>query len=168
MDIAAWLVNGALITTLLIDGWLFWFLHRNTTRNLSYIFLQLHIVGVLLWTLSVLVLLHTGTTTMTAFTFVSALLLAMSKYYFALTFPNNTWPRQWWHYIHLPVSIVMIVLAFIPGALFQNVIIFEHYYVSLENGVYAGLYSLLVAYFLLYPIFHLIYKRKRSTVPTSH
>lgn len=156
------LITIGLIATAACNGWLFWFLSRQASVGVSRTLLVLHLFSTLCWTLSVLLLLFIPDSILVGgTTFVSALLLALTKYYFVITFPEDEMPyRLRYHLVLLPVAFFMVV-AFIPGALYTNMQSVEGYYLLLDNGPLAGWYALFVTYLLLHPIFHLCHKMRR-------
>jgi len=162
MSSVAILVQGILAITIVVDAVLLIFVYTSKQQGLLRFLFLLHLFGILGWAISILILLRSESILATQYAFAFALILSIAKYYFVLVFPENNLALRWYAYIPLAVGTIALFLSSIPTAYFGHITVIENYYVHIENGRFSSLYSLLVAFFLIAPIFVLLKKYRSS------
>lgn len=160
MGILSISVKIILLITIIIDCGLFIFIFLNRQRGLVYHLLLIHILGILGWTISIMIILQYSNVLAAKLTFVFALILAVSKLWFVKVFPENILPKQILSYLLLLFVWFAIVISFIDGALFQKIRVIDGYYIDVANGQYSAFYSILLVYLFIYPLFILFKKYK--------
>ncbi len=152
MEAAEIVVKLILLTTIFIDAALFAFVAQKKKKGIIYILLLIHLGGILGWSMSILMLLM-GEGQFWAYNcFAFPIILALSKFLFVLGFPENKLPTRSWQYLLIIPTIILLPLSFVPGAFFTHFSIIDGYYIQAENGKYAFLYAIYIAYLLIYPI----------------
>ena len=155
MEILSVTIKTVLLITIFIDTSLFLFVFQKRKQGVMYTLLLFHLFGILGWSVSILMLLLTASHFWTQCAFATAIILALSKYFFVLGFPENKLPTKSAHYfISIPTGGILVA-SFIDGAFFTQVSIIDGYYVSIQNGPYASVYAIFITYLLIYPIFTL-------------
>lgn len=113
--------------------------------------------------MATLVVLVNGSVYAAHTAYVCALLLAVSKYYFAQYFPRNEQPP--WYMVTLPLLVVLagIVSSLVPGGVFLRAESIEGVYVRITDGSLAEVYALIVVFFLLQPLSRLFRVMRTET-----
>jgi len=166
MELYQYIIFASLVITIVGESGLMWFLLQQQKKVVAHWFLLVHIVGVMGWTLSIFLLLITPYTILASCTFAFAMLLAIAKYLFTLAYPIATIRAKYLYVFSLLPGVYSIILSFIPGALFTNVVVVDGYYMTLENGPKAGIYALTIMYYLIAPMVILM-KKIRTTTNTQ-
>lgn len=162
METTEVVVQATLITTILIDFAFFVFVAKKWRDGIIYTLLLTHLVGILGWSIGILFLLQYESAVWAHCAFASPIVLAVAKYYFVISFPENALPPTRWHYAILVPAIVLFGLSLVPGAFFSSFNVVDGYYIESQNGPYAFLYSTFMAFVLLYPIY-ILARKYRST-----
>lgn len=163
MPLPALAVQSALLATILVDTLLIGVLFHKRRRSLIDMLLVVHLIGILGWAASILVLLVQESYLATQSSFAFALLLAASKYWFVLVFPENTFPKGRLPYLILPITLALALIAYIDDMLFTDMHVIGGYAVTLENGPLAGVYSLWITFLLIAPLVILWRKYRRES-----
>lgn len=155
-------VNIILSSTVCIDAILCIFIFKQWKKGVMYKLLIIHVFGIFLWGLSIFLLLQTGSYFWTQCAFGSAIILASSKYFFVISFPENTLPKFSLHYLLLIPIVILLILSFSKDSFFTGVTIVDNYYILVENGRDASMYSIFITYLLALPIFVLWKKYRKA------
>ena len=155
------IVQSILALTIVIDSLLLVFIFSKSKITLLYTLLLVHLLSILGWTISVLLLLRFESELATKWAFATATVMAASKFYFIKVFPDNTLPKNIHTFWPLIPAIIVFILSFGNNTIFNSVEIIDNYYVLVDNGPYASLHSLVIATYLLYPIY-VLYKKYKS------
>jgi len=158
METLGFSVKAILSFTILVDTLLILLMYSvRQNRGLRALFL-IHLLGILGWAISILVVLQTENYAAARFSFICALIFAVAKYYFALIFPGEKFVGNFWSYIPLLLSLAVMILAGVPGMVFHTITVVDGYYITIDTGPLSAVYSLLVTFFLTYPIYILARK----------
>ena len=159
------IVQYSLGATIFLDSILLIFIFGKTRQNLQYILLQIHLLGILGWAISVILVLRLENIVALHFTYAFAVILAVSKYYFTYSFPENKLPIGVQLYTPLVIAFTLLTLSIIPNALFTGLEVIDSYYAIVHNGPLALIYLGGISYFLITPIYILVqkYRAKKYT-----
>ncbi|HSE34737.1 MAG TPA: GAF domain-containing sensor histidine kinase [Candidatus Paceibacterota bacterium] len=161
MPLPAIAVQSALLLSVLVDALLIGILLHKRRLGLIEILMIVHLIGVLGWAGSVFILLSEEARIAAHTSYAFALILAASKYWFALIFPENALPKGRIPYAILPITLGLAGITLLDGALFTEISVIGGYAISVENGPLAGIYSLWVTILLIAPL--IILRRKART-----
>ncbi|MFC1802001.1 ATP-binding protein [Patescibacteria group bacterium] len=156
------IIKLILILTITTDIGLFLYIFLKKERGVIYNFLMIHILGILGWSTSVLIVLNYSNSFAAKLTFSFALIFGLFKLLFTKSFPENKLPLNLKNYWITIPAILILIITFIDGALFKDIEVIDGYYIVVTNGVYSGLYSLFITFLLIYPSFILFKKYKQG------
>jgi signal transduction histidine kinase len=163
METASILVKLILVITVFVDAGLFIFILLKGKLDLLHKLILIHLVGILGWALSILLLLQYEHIIYAKLAFLTPLILATAKFLFILAFPENNLPqRSFQYWLVIPLSLA-IVFSFFGDAFFKDVTVIDGYYILAENGTYSILYFLTISYLLIAPIF-ILFKKYQSKI----
>lgn len=163
MEPVAILIKILLTFTIIIDVLLCLFFAFKRKNGALHSLLLIYFLGILSWSVSILFILQNKGQYAAQMSFASAFVIALAMYFFTLLFPENKFPKQLRHYALLIPAILVLIYSFVPDAFFTNMRVIDGYYISFENGPYAQIYSLTIAYLLAYPIYILAKKYKTKS-----
>jgi signal transduction histidine kinase len=155
-------VKIILLITVVIDFALLVFIFLKRKRGAVYRLLMIHILGILGWTISILIVLQNTSDFAARLTFAFASIFATTKFWFAKIFPENKFPRKIFSYWFLIPTSFAFVISFLSGALFEELKVIDGYYIYVTNGPYSAAYSAIITFFLIYPLFVLFKKYKKG------
>jgi len=125
------------------------------------ILLAIHFFSISVWALSILFILRHESPTAIEWAFASAVVLAISKYYFIISFPYPSKQSGLWRYLPALLAIPIFTLAFIDNTYFTSFSAVDGTYILTQNGDFSVLYMMFVSAILVYPIINL-YQKMRS------
>lgn len=159
----ALIIQGTLFLTIIIDSALFFFILLKRKSDPVSTLLLLHIFGVLGWSATVLYTLRYEDMFAAKLTFTFALIFGLAKYWFAIIFPENTFPKTWRSYWTIPLGIITFIITLFDNAIFTKIDSINGVYIEVDNGPYGLFYLLVISYLLIAPLFILYKKYKRAT-----
>ena len=162
MELLSISVKIILLTTIIIDSGFLIFIFLKRKRGLIYYLLMIHILGILGWAISILLILQYINVFAAKLTFVFAIILAVAKFWFIKVFPENTFPKQIINYWSLLPAFFILIVSFLDGALFREIKVVDGYYINVTNGTYSMPYFIIITYFLIYPLFILFQKYRKG------
>jgi signal transduction histidine kinase len=158
MELTSIAVKSILAFTVIIDALLILFIYTGKQKGILKALLLVHLLGIIGWAASILVVLQFEDILVARLSFVFALIFAIAKYYFVLVFPENRLPIRFWYYIPLIPASAALVLSCVPGMVFKTVEVIDGYYIGIDTGPFSAWYSIIVSFFLIYPIYALARK----------
>ncbi|MFT7506914.1 MAG: signal transduction histidine kinase [Acidimicrobiales bacterium] len=161
MGILSIVIKITLVITILLDGLLCIVVFNAHKFKLLNTLLLIHLLGISVWAFSVLYLLIHNSVFAAQSTYAAALILSIAKFYFVLSFPENTPPKNILWYVPLVPAIYVLYASFISNTYFLSFTVVNGYYISVENGPLASVYALCVTFFLITPIILLHRKHTR-------
>ena len=124
--------------------------------------LALHLLSISVWAFATLSILRFEPTWAVELAFASAAVMTASKFYFIIDFPEKATPYcSFLRYVPLAGAIFIFCLSFVDQALIASFFVVDNSYVLIENGVYGGIYMLIVSGLVIYPVIDL-YRKLRS------
>ena len=159
----ALIIQGTLFLTIIIDTALFFFILLKRKSDPVSTLVLLHIFGVLGWSVTVLYTLREENMLAAKLTFTFALIFGLAKYWFAIMFPENTFPKTLGSYWTVPLVFAACLITLIDGTIFTKIHAVHGAYIEVDNGPYGLFYLLLISYLLIAPLFILYKKYKRET-----
>jgi signal transduction histidine kinase len=159
----ALIIQGTLLLTIIIDSALFCFILLKRKSDPISTLILLHLFGVLGWSITVFYALRQENMLAAKLTFTFALIFGLAKYWFAVIFPDNTFPKKWRAYWTIPLAAVTFVITLIDGTIFTKINAVQGVYIEVDNGPYGLFYLCVISYLLIAPLFILYKKYKRAT-----
>lgn len=159
------LIKASLSLAILCAGLLIPFIIAKTCHNLLHKLLFFHLLSLIVWALSVLMILEQHSQEAVQWSFATATLLALTKYYFVLIFPDDKLPKRRTVFLPLLLGIFLLIISFIDDALFRSFFIVEDSYIIIDNGPLTLLYAIGIMYLLISPIIILWKKYKQRSHP---
>lgn len=161
------IIQASLVLTTIGSAALALFIYTKNKPTYSHTLLVTHLLSITLWTLSTLLVLRHESALAVRVAFASAVLIAISKYLFVVTFAAKTTPTLRSLATPLLLATPIFILSFFDNVFVASFQSIERTYVRIENGPYALLYLGGISYLLLHPIMHL-WRKIRTNYYTNH
>jgi signal transduction histidine kinase len=159
----ALIIQGTLFLTIIIDSALFFFILLKRKSDPVSTLVLLHIFGVLGWSVTVFYTLREEDVFAAKLTFTFALMFGLAKYWFAVIFPENTFPKTWRSYWTIPLGCFTFFVTLFDNTIFTKIHSVQGVYIEVDNGPYGLFYLCVISYLLIAPLFILYKKYKHAT-----